>query len=186
MAKEEKPQEKKEEKDKVGESKKHEDVKLIRILEKDIPGTKKVYAGLTRVKGVSWAFANALCKKLGIDKTKRVQDLSKEEIEKIKEFIKNPDVPDFLKNRRKDFDTGEDKHLHGSDLDLRKDFDIKRLKKIKCYKGARHTVGLPVRGQRTRSNFRRNRRKSGAVGVSKKAAKQTQAKEAKEKTKGKE
>ena len=160
-------------KEKEGKPEKEKPVEenLVRILSKDIPGGKKVYAGLTRIKGVSWSFANALCKKLGIDKNKKVQDLSKEEISRISEFIKNPKLPGFLFNRRKDFDSGEDKHLHDSDLDLRKDFDIKRLKKIKSYKGVRHELGLPVRGQRTRSNFRRNRRRSGAVGVSKKGAK---------------
>jgi small subunit ribosomal protein S13 len=66
-------------------------------------------------------------------------------------------------NRRIDFETGEKGHLTGSDLDLKKEFDIKRLKKIKSYKGLRHNVGLPVRGQRTKANFRRNRKKSGGI-----------------------
>ena len=159
--------------EKPKEKKEFEDVQLVRILAKDIPGDKKVYVGLAQIKGVSWSFSNAICKKLNINKNKKIKDLTKEEIEKITEFVKNPQLPGFLVNRRKDFDTGEDKHFHGADLDLRKDFDIKRLKKIKSYKGWRHAIGLPVRGQRTRSNFRRNRRKSGAVGVSKKGAKRT-------------
>ena len=147
------------------------DEKLIRILGKDVPGSKKVLVGLTRIKGISWAFANSVCKKLKIDENKKIGDLVEGEIKKISEFVKNPDVPAFLKNRQKDFDTGEDKHLDGSDLDLRKDFDIKRLRKIRAYRGARHAMGLPTRGQRTRSNFRKNRKKSGAVGVSKGGAK---------------
>ncbi len=138
------------------------DKTLVRIMSTDIPGSKRVYAGLTRIKGVSWSFANALCKKIGINKNKKTEELKKEEIEKIEEFIKNPELPSFLLNRRKDLETGEDKHLSISDLDLVKSFDIKRLKKIKSYRGKRHSVGLPVRGQRTKAHFRR---KGKAVGV---------------------
>ena len=66
-------------------------------------------------------------------------------------------------NRQNDFESGEDKHLTGSNLELRKEFDIKRLKKIKSYKGLRHSSNLPMRGQRTKSNFRRNRRKGAGI-----------------------
>ena len=141
------------------------EVNLIRILGKDIRGDKKIIAGLTNIKGISWAFSNVICKKLGINKDAKIQDLSKEEIKKIEEFAKDVDAPSYLKNRQKDFDDGKDKHILGSDLKLREEFDIKRLKKIKSYKGARHSAGLPVRGQRTKSHFRKNRKKSGAVGV---------------------
>ncbi len=143
----------------------YDDVKLVRILGKDIRGDKKTYVGLTRIKGISWALSNAICKKSGVSHDKRIQDLSPEELKKIESFIQSPDVPKFLKNRRKDFDTGDDKHVYGADLDLRKDFDIKRLKKIKSYKGWRHTAGQPVRGQRTKSHFRKDKKRSGAVGV---------------------
>ena len=148
-----------------------EHVRIIRILAKDIRGDKDIYSGLTLVKGISWSFSNVVCKKLGIDKRKKIEDLSKDDIEKIENFIKTAEVPGFLVNRRKDLDTGEDKHLNGSDLDLQKDFDIKKMKKMKSYKGVRHNAGLPVRGQRTKSNFRKNRKKGGTVGVSKKGAK---------------
>lgn len=141
------------------------EVRLIRILSKDIPGNKKLYVGIQAIRGVSWSFANAVCKKLNLDKSKRIDELSEEEIKKISEFIKNPSLPSFLVNRRKDYDTGKDKHLHGADLDLQKEFDIKRLKKIKSYRGIRHMAGQPVRGQRTKSHFRSNRKKTGAVGV---------------------
>jgi small subunit ribosomal protein S13 len=144
--------------------KQEEEVKLVRILSKDIRGDKTLYAGLRMIGGVSWGFANALCKKLGLLKNKRIQDLSKEEIGKIEKFISEPEVPIFIMNRRKDRDSGEDIHLSGADLKLQKEFDLKRLKKIKSYKGIRHGNNLPVRGQRTKSNFRRNRKKSGATG----------------------
>lgn len=159
----------KSEKPNKGEKKEEKDfVRLIRISGKDILGNKKILAGLTKIKGVSWSFSNALCKKMKIDNSKTIQDLSPEEIKMIEDFISSPDLPLFLKNRRKDIDSGEDVHLTGSDLDLRKDFDIKRLRKIKSYRGVRHAAGLPVRGQRTKSNFRKNKKKSGSVGVRKK------------------
>ena len=140
---------------------------LVRILSTDIPGGKQILAGLTRIKGVGWTLSNAVCNTLGIDKTKKIKDLSKEDINKISTFIKKPKLPSFLLNRRKDLETGEDRHLVSSDLDLRKEFDIKRLKKIKSYKGFRHATGRPVRGQRTRSHFRKNK----TVGVTKKKKK---------------
>jgi len=139
---------------------------LVRILTYDLPGSRGIYPGLTLIKGVSWTIAKSICTKLNIPLNKKVGDISPEEIKKIEEFIKQPDIADFLKNRRYDPETGESKHLQGSDLDLRKDFDIKRLRQIKSYKGVRHAAKLPVRGQRTRSNFRA---KGKAVGVKRKA-----------------
>ena len=153
------------------------ETRLIRILSKDIPGNKKVYAGLLSIKGVSWSFSNALLKKLGIDKNKKIEDLSEDEIKKISDFIKNPQLPTYLLNRRKDYDTGVNKHLHGADLDLQKEFDIKRLKKIKAFKGVRHTLGQPVRGQRTKSHFRNT--KKGSTGIKKKVAIVSDSKESK-------
>ncbi len=144
--------------------------RLVRILARDIEGKMKLYVGLTKIKGVSWAMSNAVCKILGLDKNKKIGELSEKEIKEITEFLKNPKVPVFLVNRRFDFETGEDKHLIGVDLDLRKDFDIKRLKNIRSYRGLRHQVGLPSRGQRTKAHFRRNKSKS--VGIKKKAKKE--------------
>jgi small subunit ribosomal protein S13 len=144
---------------------KQEEKTLIRILDKDIRGDKKIVSELTKIKGISWSFSNSLCKVLKIDPNKKVNELSPEEIEN---FMKDPRVPRFLKNRQKDFDDGTDKHLTGADLKLKNEFDIKRLKKIRSYRGNRHTLGQPVRGQRTKSHFRTNRRKIGAVGVKKK------------------
>jgi len=140
--------------------------RIVRILSKDIEGKMKLYVGLTKIKGVSWAMSNAVCKILGIDKNKTIGELSEKEIKDITEFLKNPKVPVFLVNRRFDFETGEDKHLIGNDLDLRKDFDIKRLKNIRSYRGLRHQMGLPSRGQRTKAHFRKNKSKS--VGIKKK------------------
>lgn len=142
--------------------------RLIRVLGKDLSGDKKLGAGLTGIKGISWSVSNAICNVAKMDVNKKIGELTEEELQKIEDAAKSSEFPVFLKNRRNDFDSGEDKHLLGNDLNLRKDFDIKRLKKIKSYKGDRHTRGLPVRGQRTKANFRHNRAKSGAVGVKKK------------------
>jgi small subunit ribosomal protein S13 len=149
------------------EEKKYEE-KLIRILSKDIDGGLNVYVGLTKVKGISWGLSNAICKSLNLDKKKKIGALTKEDIDKINDFLKNPKMPVYLLNRKNDFETGEDKHLIGSTLELQKEMDIGRLKKIKSYKGLRHSVGLPLRGQRTRSHFRKNKRKG--VGIKKKTA----------------
>lgn len=147
---------------------KHEELReevLIRIAGYDIPGSKQLYPGLTRIKGVGWGISNATCVSLNLPKSKKISELSKDEIKKIEDFLKAPKLQDFMLNRRRDFETGETKHYIGSNLDMRKDFDIRRLKKIRSYKGIRHTAGLPVRGQRTRSHFRK---KGQAVKVRKK------------------
>lgn len=151
------------------EESKHEqrqEDKMIRILATDIEGGMQLYPGLAKIKGVSWGLSNAVCNALKYDKRKKIGSLKETDIKKISEFIKNPKVPKYLLNRRQDFDSGEDKHLVSSDLELQKDFDLKRLKKIKTYRGFRHMAGLPSRGQRTKSNFRKNRGKS--VGIKKK------------------
>lgn len=137
---------------------------LVRIMSTDINGERNIYAGLTRIKGISFAMSNAVCYLLKLDKKRKISSLSKDEIEKIIEIIKDPKVPEFLLNRRFDFETGENKHLNTTHLDLQKEFDIKRLKKIKSYKGVRHSRGLPVRGQRTKSHFRKQG-KNKSVGV---------------------
>ena len=137
--------------------------RIIRIMQKDIEGRTNLYPGLTKIKGVSWSLSNAVCKKLGFDKSRKIESLTESEIKKLEEFLKNPDIPKYLKNRQKDFETGKDEHLTGSDLELRKEFDIKRLKKIKSYKGYRHVAGLPVRGQRTKAHFRKNRSKGAGI-----------------------
>lgn len=139
---------------------------LVRILGHDIPGSKNVFAGLTRIKGISWTISNVVCVKLGIPKNKKIIELSKPDISQIESFIKSFNFPDFLKNRRFDQESGETKHFIGSDLDIKKEFDIKRLKEIKSYRGLRHAIKLPVRGQRTRSHFRS---KGVAMGVKRKS-----------------
>jgi len=143
--------------------------RIVRISSKDIEGGLKIYVGLTKIKGISWSMANTICKALNLDKNRKIGSLSKEEISKINDFMKNPKMPEFLFNRKIDIAAGENKHLTGSDLELQKEFDIGRLKKIKSYRGYRHMANLPVRGQRTKSHFRKNKKKG--VGIKKKGVK---------------
>ncbi|MEK6835874.1 MAG: 30S ribosomal protein S13 [Nanoarchaeota archaeon] len=140
---------------------------IIRVANSDIVGTKPIYDGLRKIKGVNFMFSNAICNYLNLDKFRKIGTLNEKEIKSIEELIKNPaDLPKWLLNRRKDYDTGKDLHLTGATLNLSKEFDIKRLKKIKSYRGIRHALGQPVRGQRTRSHFRTGI----SVGVQRKAA----------------
>jgi len=143
--------------------KKEEEVVLVRLLGKDVRGDIKIKSAMTKINGISWSVSNVVCKMLKLDEKRNIQELSKEELGVIESFMKNPKLPTFLKNRRNDLDSGEDLHISGIDLKLRKEFDLKRMKKIRSYKGIRHMVGLPVRGQRTKANFRRNRKPSVAA-----------------------
>jgi len=137
--------------------------RVIRIVSKDIEGKMSLYAGLTKIKGISWALSGAICNLLKLDRKKKIGELSGAEIKRVEEVLSSPEIPGFLQNRRKDLAGGDNKHLIGADLDLQKEFDIKRIKKMKSYKGFRHVAGLPTRGQRTRSNFRKNRRKGAGI-----------------------
>ena len=133
---------------------------IVRVAATDLEGSKPIIQTLTKIKGVSFSMANAVCVVTNMDKNKKTGSLQDSEIKKIEETIKDPikhSIPSWMVNRQKDYDTGEDKHLVVSDLKLRKEFDIKRLRKIKSYRGFRHGVGLPVRGQRTKANFRKGK-----------------------------
>ena len=142
---------------------------IIRVANTDLDGNKDIYNALRKIKGVSFMLSNVICNSLDIDRQKKAGTLSEKEIKEIENLISNPKkIPSWLLNRRKDYETGDDLHLIGSKLKLRKEFDIKRLKKIKSYRGMRHAYGLPVRGQKTRSHFRKGR----SVGVQKKKIKQ--------------
>jgi len=134
---------------------------IVRILATDIPGNSTIYHGLTLIRGISWAMSNAICYTLKLDKNRKVSTLSEDEITKISSFIKNPNLPEWMLNRKRDSITGSSKHLVTIELDLQKEFDVRKMKKIKTYKGWRHAIGQPVRGQRTRSHFR----KGVAIGV---------------------
>ncbi len=140
---------------------------LIRILNTDISGQYPVGYAITKIKGVGVNFSHAFCARYNVDKTQKVSELSESDIKNIETKLKSiKEIDSWILNRRNDYDTGEDLHLLTTDLRFRKDFDIKRLQKIKAYRGMRHAAGLPVRGQRTKAHFRKVGK---AVGVSKKA-----------------
>lgn len=137
---------------------------IVRIANADLPGEKPIGLALTKIKGVKFMFANVVCKAADIDQRKKTGDLEEGEIKRISDVLQNPakfNIPSWMLNRRKDYETGENKHLLGGDLKFAHEGDLKTLKKIKCYRGVRHIFGLPVRGQRTRSNFRKGK----ALGV---------------------
>ncbi|MBN2111477.1 30S ribosomal protein S13 [Candidatus Woesearchaeota archaeon] len=147
---------------------------IVRIANTDLDGNKPIGFALKKIRGVGYSIANAVCKTAGVDMSKRVGYLDQKEIEKINTVIENPakfNFPAWAFNRRKDPETGEDQHLLLGDLQFAKENDIKMLKKMKSYRGSRHMAGLPVRGQRTKSNFRKSKsRGKGGIGVQKKKA----------------
>ena len=140
---------------------------VIRIANTDIDGKKSIIRALRKVKGINFMFSNAICSMTNIDKNKKAGDLTDGEVNKINDFLKSSELPGWILNRRKDPESGEDKHLLASDVRFEKDNEIKTLKKIKCYRGVRHMFRLPVRGQKTKSNFRRNKGKVTGVQKSK-------------------
>lgn len=139
---------------------------IIRLMGTDIEGNTKLLKSLIMVYGVKFAMANAICSYLNLDKSRKIGSFSPAELTTIENLIKHPEekLPSWLFNRRKDPETGEDKHIISTDLKMRKEFDIKFMKKIRSYKGVRHSIGQPVRGQSTRAHFRTGK----SVGVTKK------------------
>jgi len=143
---------------------------IVRIANVDVPGEKQIRFALTKIKGVGINLADSICKLAGVDRTLKAGNLKEAQVASLDKVVNNPlasGVPVWMANRRKDYDTSEDKHLITGTLNFVKDNDLKRLKKIKTLRGIRHQRGLPVRGQRTRSNFRKTKGK--VVGVKKKA-----------------
>ena len=126
----------------------------------DINGNSSILFGLAKIKGINIMFANALCHVLKFDKMAKISSLSEKDIEKIENYLSNSEmkeIPSWLLNKRKEAMSGKDLHFITKDID----FDLlqlkRRLAKLKTYKGLRHKAKLPLRGQRTKSNFRRNK-----------------------------
>jgi len=153
----------------------HEETKrfsLVRMSGTDLDGDKPLSIAMLGIKGVSWSFANAVCIASGMDPKMKLKDVEEAgHVPKIEEIIKNPirfGVPAFIVNRRRDIETGADMHMSGSDLDVSTRFDVQRHVDLKTYRGWRHMLGQPVRGQRTKAKFRQ---KGRVVGVLKKSVK---------------
>ncbi len=109
---------------------------MARIAGVDLPREKRIEIGLTAVYGIGRTTATEILTKAGVNPDIRVKDLTDDDLAKIREVMAN-----------------EDYKVEG---DLRRDIalDIKRLVEIGCYRGMRHRKGLPVRGQRTKTNAR--------------------------------
>lgn len=108
---------------------------MARISGIDLPRDKRIEIALTYIYGIGRKTATAICTNSGVDSDIRVRDLSEDDAAKLRDYIdKNCKV----------------------EGDLRRDtaYDIKRLIEIGCYRGVRHRKGLPVRGQRSKTNAR--------------------------------
>ena len=140
---------------------------IVRIAGKDLSGEKKVQLALSSIKGVNINYARAVAYVAEIDPFMKLGNLNKEQIERLEKILKNPaehGIPNWMINRRKDFETGKDLHLVGTDLNIAVRSDIGRERRIRSRRGIRHELGLPVRGQRTRTTGR----KGLVVGVKRK------------------
>ncbi len=143
---------------------------IVRVVNTDLDGKKTILQALRKIRGVSFMYANMVCSLSGVDKAKTTGHLSDEDVRKLDFAIRNPlkiGAPLWMLNRRKDYETGADVHLTLGDLDFTRSNDIKRLQMIKSRRGLRHAAKLPVRGQRTKSNFRKNKGKVQGIGKKK-------------------
>jgi small subunit ribosomal protein S13 len=108
---------------------------MLRISGVNIPDDKRIEISLTYIYGIGQSTASRVLKELEIDKNKRTKDLTDEEQNKIRTYVeKQVKLEGELKHEIRD--------------------NVKRLKEINCYRGVRHQRGLPVRGQRTKTNTR--------------------------------
>ena len=142
---------------------------IIRILGSDMKGERNLYVSLQGIKGVGPNIANAICKIGKFDRNRKIGTLTDQEIKKIEEVLADPmkaGIPEWMFNRKKDPETGENIHMTGPYLPFRQKEDIKGMIRNRNYRGIRHMFGLPVRGQRTRSSFRKGK----SVGVVRKKA----------------
>ncbi|MCQ2191955.1 MAG: 30S ribosomal protein S13 [Paludibacteraceae bacterium] len=124
----------------------------IRIVGVDLPQNKSGEIGLTYIYGIGRSAATTILSKAGVDKNIKVKDWTDDQAAKIREII------------------GAEYKVEG-DLRSEISMNIKRLMDIGCYRGIRHRLGLPVRGQRTKNNSRTRKGKRKTVANKKKATK---------------
>lgn len=122
---------------------------MVRVIGIDIPDNKRLEISLRYIFGVGPTIATRICAKLGLNPNMRAQRLTEDEIAKINATLQS-------------------EYLVEGDLRRQIQNNIKRLVSIYCYRGARHRLGLPVRGQRTRSNARTRKGKRKTVANKKK------------------
>lgn len=122
---------------------------MARISGVDLPREKRVEIGLTYIYGIGRTIASEILTKTGVNPNTRIRDLTDDEISKVREVI------------------DKEYRVEG---DLRREIalNIKRLMEIGCYRGRRHKSGLPVRGQRTKTNARTRKGPLKAIGAKKK------------------
>lgn len=109
---------------------------MARISGVDLPRSKRIEFGLTYVEGIGLTTSRRILKSANIDFDTRVENLTEDQVGSINETITKLEIP-----------------VEG-DLRRMVSLNVKRLKDIKCYRGVRHLKGLPVRGQRTKTNAR--------------------------------
>lgn len=138
---------------------------LVRIMDTDIDGKRQLAAALTKIKGVSYAVANSTCIISGINKRKKAGELNEDEVKKLNETLGGTSklLPVWMLNRRRDVETGTDKHIFTTEIVVSNEMDIRAMKKIRSYRGVRHSLAQPVRGQRTKAHFRKNKGKGLGV-----------------------
>lgn len=107
---------------------------MARIAGVDLPRDKRIEIGLTYIYGIGRKTSNDILAKAGINRDTRVKDLTEEEVNSLRTEI--------------------DKYAVEGDLRREIALNIKRLREIRCYRGIRHSKGLPVRGQKTKTNAR--------------------------------
>ena len=122
---------------------------MARIAGVDLPNEKRIEAGLTYIYGIGWTTSREILEKTGINPSTRVKDLTEEEAGKIRKVIEND-------------------YMVEGDLTRDVSMNIKRLMEIGCYRGIRHRRGLPVRGQKTKTNARTRKGPKKTVGRKKK------------------
>jgi small subunit ribosomal protein S13 len=129
---------------------------IVRIANTDIDGEKVAITALTGVKGVGTRIADIALKRIGYPTTKKLGHISDEDVARLeKVLLELPETTaEWLLNRQKDWESGDDLHLLSTELEMGLRDDINRMRMIRCYRGIRHETGHKVRGQRTRSNGR--------------------------------
>lgn len=143
---------------------------IIRVLNTNLEGRRRVINALTSIRGIGRRMAHMILVKANISPSIRAGELPSDSWDKINEIIADPskvNIPSWAFNRRKDFRDGVDLHITSNALETKTREDIERMKKIKQHRGLRHHWLLKVRGQHTNSTGRRG----VAIGVVRKKAK---------------
>jgi len=124
---------------------------IVRIGDTDLDGLKPTLYAIAKIRGIGISTGLAICRYLGIDPNTRLGQLSEEQLKRLDWAVRNVHqfVPGWFVNRPKDPETGRNIHLIGADLVLAAKRDVDLMKKLRSWKGIRHSLGLKVRGQRT-------------------------------------